>query len=271
MDAAKPLVSVIMSVHNGEQWLGQAIESIVHQTYSNWEFIIIDDASGNAAQEILQQYAKKDTRIKITRTDTQQGLTRNLNIAIDQCRGEFIARMDADDISLPQRLEKQVVFLQQYTNAAMVAGFIQLINEQGEVTGEWADDRKASSSTTIRQLLPWRNCIAHPSVLIRADVLKKYRYSETQLHSQDWDLWLRMTADKQVIEKINEVLLQYRVHTKSVTSATNRGSAFGKKQQTYRAYLEGRQWNGFNFKVRLASWFNGIKLFLSRIKRSISS
>lgn len=272
MDAANPLVSVIMSVHNGEQWLGQAIESIIHQTYSNWEFIIIDDASGNAAQQVLQQYAKADTRIKLTRKDTQQGLTRNLNTAINQCQGEYIARMDADDVSHPQRLEKQVAFLQSHPEVAMVASFIEMTDQYGNAIKAWADDRKAYSAAIIRRILPWRNCIAHPSVMIRTSVLRRYRYNEIQLNTEDWDLWLRMAAGGEVIEKINEVLLFYRVHPKSVTSTSNRHrSALNKMQQNYRNYLKGSKWNGFNFKVRLASWFNGIKLFLSRIKRSISS
>src|SRR5690242_12850241 len=113
MDAATPLVSVIMSVYNSEQWLKLAIDSIIQQTYPNWELIIIDDASNEAARQILQTYAS-DPRIIIHHRNTNHGLIKNLNLGIDLSKGDFIARMDADDISEPDRLAKQVAYLQQH-------------------------------------------------------------------------------------------------------------------------------------------------------------
>lgn len=269
MDAATPLVSIIMSVYNGEQWLDEAIDSIVQQTYTNWEFIIIDDASAKPAQDILHKY-RADPRFHIERNETQKGLTKNLNTAIARCRGSFIARMDADDKSLPRRLEKQAAYLQQHPAVAVVAGFVEWIDATGTPCGTWTDDRRANNAAAIRQLLPERNCIAHPSVMIRANVLRQYRYNEVHTHSQDWDLWLRLCADDKLIEKINEPLLLYRVHTGSVTSLSVKKSAFAKKNEFYRRYLagiSGNHMNAFNRRVRRRSRFNRIKLFLSRIKR----
>lgn len=274
MDAATPLVSLIMSVHNGEQWLDEAIRSIVQQTYTNWEFIIIDDASERPAREILDRY-RNDARIKIERTETRQGLTKNLNTALSRCKGHFIARMDADDISLPHRLEKQVAYLQQHPATAAVAGFIELIDEAGNITGVWADDRRATDRYTIRHMLPAKNCLAHPSVMMPADVLRTYRYNEVQIHSQDWDLWLRLEADDKVIEKINETLVLYRIHSSSVTHISNKRSAFLKKHEFYSRYLSGvkekNHMNAFNRNVRRHFLLNRIKLFLSRIKRTVTS
>ncbi|HEX7905088.1 MAG TPA: glycosyltransferase [Chitinophagaceae bacterium] len=270
MDAAAPLVSVIMSVHNGEQWLNEAIESIIRQTYTHWEFIIVDDASNKATQDLLNHY-RIDSRIKIIRVDSKQGLTKNLNTAIHLCNGEFIARMDADDISMHDRLEKQVAWLQVNPHVSVIASFIDIMDEKGKVVSVWPDDRKAITWQQIRVMLPWKNCIAHPSVMIRKKVLEQYRYNESQVHSQDWDLWLRLAAEGKIIEKIAIPLLLYRIHPASITSTSNRRSVFSKQHEFYQRYLKHSAFSRFNTKVRLGFIFNSIKLFLSRIKRKFIS
>src|SRR5262245_20664754 len=123
MDGTTPLVSVIMSVYNGEQWLSQAIDSIVNQTYSNCEFIIIDDASNEATKNILKRY-EIDKRFKMVHQESKRGLTKNLNTAIDISNGDLIARMDADDISLPNRFQKQVDYLNKHPQTSVISGFI---------------------------------------------------------------------------------------------------------------------------------------------------
>jgi glycosyltransferase involved in cell wall biosynthesis len=274
MDAKKPLVSVIMSVYNGEAWLDDAIQSIIRQTYDNWEFIIIDDASNETSQQILNKY-KNDPRIRIIRQSQRNGLTKNLNMAAGLVKGGLIARMDADDISLSDRFKKQVEYLQQHPATSLVACFIEFIDEKGIPKGVWKDDRERISNEQIRSLLPWRSCIAHPTVMFRKKLLEEFKYNETQTHSQDWDLWLRLADHGKVMEKIPERLLLYRVHDKSTTSLSNRGFALRKMQQTYRAYLQsidkGRKFSPFNRRVWIAFLFNSVKLFLSRIKRAFSS
>ena len=109
------LISVIMSVYNGEKYLVQAIDSILNQTYQNFEFIIIDDCSTDNSSHILQEYAQKDSRIKIIKKEKNigiKGFIKNLNLGISLAKGKYIARMDADDISLPERFQKQVDFLE---------------------------------------------------------------------------------------------------------------------------------------------------------------
>ena len=274
MDAAKPLVSVIMSVYNGEAWLDDAIQSIISQTYTNREFVIIDDASNEATQQILSKY-KSDPQFKIVRQAKQNGLTRNLNIAIGLCNGDLIARMDADDICLPDRFQKQVDWLQQYPETDTVAGFVEFIDEKGNPKGIWKDDRERITNKQIESLLPWRSCIAHPTVMFRKEILREFKYNEAQTHSQDWDMWLRLADHGKIIEKIPEPLLLYRVHDKSTTSLSNKGSALKKMQQTYRCYLQsiasGRRFSPFNRKVQFAFLINSVKLFLSRIKRIFTS
>lgn len=270
MDAATPLVSVIMSVYNSEQWLKLAIDSIIHQSYPNWELIIIDDASNESARQILQSYAS-DQRIIIHRRDRQRGLIKNLNLAIDLSKGDFIARMDADDISEPDRLAKQVAYLQQHPTVDAIASFITMINEKGDITGIWADDRKTSGYESIKTILPRTNCIAHPTVMLRTQVLRQYRYNEHQVHMEDWDLWLRLLNDGKIIEKINEPLLLYRVHSSSVTSTYLKRSAFQKKYVFYKQFLSQNKEGAIVSRIRLISRLNRVKLFLSRIKRKFTS
>ena len=270
---SEPLVSVIMSVFNGEQYLQQAIDSILSQTYSHWEFIIIDDASNPATKSILMPF-KNDLRFKIISNDTNQGLTKNLNRAIDLCEGEFIARMDGDDISLPERFSHQVIFLHQYPQTDAAFGFVELIDENGYPVGYWPDDRKANTYHKIKQRLPFSNCMAHPTVLIRKEVLQNYKYNEEQIHSQDWDLWLRMVSERRIIDKINNTVLLYRIHNNSVTKISNKKSVFLKKNQAYQWYLrfvwKEKRINFFNFRVFIGFLLNKIKLGLSRIKKYFS-
>ena len=274
MDGKAPLVSVVMSVYNGSEWLKEAIESIIRQTYSNWEFIIVDDGSDQATKQILNNY-KIDPRFKIITNEQKQGLTKNLNIAIEKVKGEFIARMDADDISLPGRFRKQVDYLVDHQNTSVISGFIIFIDDKGNQTGIWEADRKNVTWAQIRSTLPWECCIAHPSVMIRAGVFKKYQYNETQVHSQDWDLWLQLAASNMIIEKITEPILHYRVHPKSITATSLKKSAFRKMDETYKNYLglvsATNKRNTFNLLVRIAFLFNRLKLFLSGIKKKFVS
>jgi glycosyltransferase involved in cell wall biosynthesis len=269
MDAATPLVSVIMSVHNGEQWLKEAIDSIVHQTYGTWEFIIIDDASNEATQNILRSYT--DSRIKIFRKEVQQGLTKNLNTAINLCKGEFIARMDGDDISLPERFEKQINYLCANESLSGCAGWVLFINERSEIIGKWEDERRYNTPAQIARVIIQKNILAHPSVMFRSEIMRQFMYNEQQTHSQDWDLWLRLSANDKKIAKLKEVILLYRIHNKSITVTSKTKSIFQKIDEVYKLYLASlsydRKKKVFNRRVKKASFINKNKLFLSRIKR----
>jgi len=268
-----PLVSIIMSVYNGEAFLQQAIDSILHQTYQHIQFIIVDDCSNEATRNILTSI--KDVRVEIIYNIANLGLTKNLNAALNYCKGKYIARMDADDISLPDRIEKQVAFLEHYNHLAGTAGWIELIDEKGNATGVWDDDRLYNSEKELEAILPQKNVIAHPTVMLRTDIIQRFRYNEDQKHSQDWDLWWRLFACGLVIRKIKEVVLQYRVHSSSVTSTQKKKSVFKKMNETYYNYIlhvlysdyGDPEWNAFRKAVRKQYKKNLLKLFLSNIKR----
>ena len=227
-----------MSVHNGEKYLREAVESILSQTFTDFEFLIIDDGSTDGSLRIIQSYG--DARIKLAQNASRLGLTRSLNRGIQLATGEYIARMDADDISLPERLERQADFLDQHPSCSVVAARVVMINEAGAEVGYWTEDRETTTAREIYEQMPKSNCVAHPSVMLRATVAAQYGYNERQQHSQDYDLWLRLCADGLVIEKLDEVLLRYRVHQNSITYLTNVIGYETKPLRTKWSYLRSR-------------------------------
>ena len=208
-----PIISVLMPVYNSELYLKEAIDSILNQTFPDFEIIIIDDGSTDSTAEIIEKIT--DPRIVLLKNKNNLGLVASLNRGIDIVRGAFIARMDGDDVSVLNRLETQLLYLLQHKDVAVVASRVQLINSEGVPGKDWETDVKTISQEEIEATMPATNCIAHPSVLIRAEVLKKYKYAEHQNHAEDWDLWLRLLTDKHRIHKIDIPLLNYRIHCKS--------------------------------------------------------
>ena len=247
-----PRITVFMPVYNGEKYLFEAIESILGQTFSYFEFLIINDGSTDHTVNIINSF--HDPRIRLVNHENNMGLIATLNEGIKLSRGELIARMDADDISIPVRLQKQMDFLNQNPAVAMVASHIVQINEDGEETGYWADDMQTNDFLNIYSTLAKTNCIAHPSVMIRKSIAEIYLYKTSQKGSEDWDLWMRMAADGLRIEKINEVLLKYRIHELSATSIIN--TAIGSQKKIIhvkRKFLQSEcshfKLNGFFFRV----------------------
>lgn len=210
-----PVISVILPAYNCEAFIHKAISSVLGQTYTDFELIIINDGSADKTESIIAFFT--DTRIVYQKNPENKGLIYTLNRAIDLSRGRYIARMDADDICLPVRLEKQKNFLDQHEKIAAVASTVDFINELGEKTGVWELDRLTVTPEQIKRKMPRENCLAHPTLMIRSDILKKLKYNTYQKNIEDYDLWLRMLNRGYLIGKINEPLLLYRVHTASVT------------------------------------------------------
>lgn len=209
-----PKVSVIMSVYNQETYLKDAIESILNQTFTDFEFIIINDGSTDKTKEIIENYQKLDSRIKII-NQKNQGLTKSLNKGIFVSQGEYIARMDADDISLPQRIEKQAIFLDSHPDVGMVGVWAELFSDNIPCITKScfvSDFEKISE-----YLVSTGNCFVHSSVMVRADIIKKLGgYDERLVKSQDYELWLRLIAVSKVAI-IPEILHRHRIATNSVS------------------------------------------------------
>lgn len=212
-----PKVSIIMSVYNGEPYLVSAIESILNQTFGDFEFIIIDDGSTDQTWSILSSYATKDPRIILIRNENNIGYTRSLNLGIKQSRGNYIARQDADDISHPDRLAKQVAFLEKNIQVGLVGTFPEFIDTSGK-TLPVSDYPFIQDNANIQKKLLDMNCIRHGSVMIRQHWLDVVGLYNVELEpSEDYDLWLRL-AEVTQLENIPESLYIYREHPNSESS-----------------------------------------------------
>lgn len=206
------LVSVIMPAYNAEKYIAEAINSILNQTFTDFELIIIDDCSIDNTVDIIKKF--KDSRIHFYQNENNLGIAKNLNRALDLAVGNYIARMDSDDISLPERLEKQVKYLEGHPNIAVVGTGI-------ECFGVCWDKRIFSvSSEQLKVDLLFSSCFAHPTVMMRADIIGKnaLHYDPYFSKMEDYDLWCRV-AEKHEIASLPEVLLKYRVHTGQVTQS----------------------------------------------------
>jgi len=215
-----PKVSVLMPVYNAGLFLREAIESIIAQTFTDFEFLIIDDCSMDNSSIIIDSY--DDPRIIKIQNLKNEGVAASLNKGIALAKGEFIARMDADDVSMPRRLEMQVSYLDTHYDVSMVSTKAVLIDHLGVEKGCWLQDQLTIDNESIRGMLPKTNCIVHPAVMIRRAVVCQYGYYTTQCNGQDYTLWLRLAADNHKIEKIDCILVKYRIHENSVTVMSNR-------------------------------------------------
>ena len=203
-----PKITVLMSVYNGEKYLKEAIDSILNQTFKDFEFLIINDGSTDKTAEILQSY--DDPRIKIVNNDKNMDLTKSLNKGLRIARGKYIARMDADDVSLPQRFKKQVDYLEENVTAGLVGTFSYTIGEGGEILNE---GKPPSENKEIKKALLKGNQFCGPSVMFREKCIDRIGFFREEFrYAQDYDLWLRI-ADKYDVANIPEPLYERRIHS----------------------------------------------------------
>jgi glycosyltransferase involved in cell wall biosynthesis len=218
-----PEISVLMPVYNAEKYLKQAIESIIEQTFNDFEFIIINDGSTDTSLSIIEGYASRDQRIKLVSRENK-GLVYTLNEGLGLSRGKYIARMDADDISFVYRFQKQYEFLQINDEYAVVGSKVELIDDEGMPLIEMIDiyEHNDIDEAHINCLLGGA-VIMHPTALIRkASILAVGGYDERFKHAEDYDLWLRL-AEIGKLHNLNEVLLSYRQHLESIGYANREG------------------------------------------------
>lgn len=203
-------VSVIMPVYNAEEYVSFAIDSILNQTFTDFEFIIINDGSTDRTRDIIKRY--KDKRIKFVNNEKNLGIVETLNLGLDLAVGEYIARMDSDDISLPDRFEKQIEYLDNHPDVGVLGtSYIQFGNNVTE--------QKLIKKTHITYMDIVLGCpVAHPSVLVRKSILDKYnlRYRPEYKHAEDYDLWSRMIKYTH-IHNLPDILLKYRCHGTNIS------------------------------------------------------
>ena len=209
-----PKISVLLPVFNGGRFLKESIESILTQTYTDFEILIIDDGSKDDSLDIINNF--NDKKIRIIQNKKNVGLIGTLNRGLHESRGEFIARMDQDDISIKDRFEKQIKFFEKNKNYDFVFGNINCFNDKTQKSYIWEIGSKVKTFSEIKSSLTISNCLAHPTVMGRSKIYKKYGYNQGLLNGEDWDLWLRLTSDKIKLGKVNDIILNYRIHDNSM-------------------------------------------------------
>ena len=201
-----PLVSVIMGAYNCEDCIAQCIDSVIAQTYSNWEFIICDDCSTDSTADVLSRYAKNDQRIIVIRNEQNSKLAASLNRCLEYARGEFVARMDADDICLPERFEKQVEFLLAHDEFAVVGSGAKILDGVAIVS-----ERIPKELPTAEDVLKG-TLFMHPTIMMRKkvyDQLGGYTVAQRTERGQDWDLWFRFCNAGYQGYNLQESLIMY--------------------------------------------------------------
>lgn len=205
----RPKVSVVMPAYNAEKYLSEAIESVLNQSFKDFEFIIIDDCSTDNTSKIALEYASKDKRIKYFRNEDNVGCTASLNNGLKHSKGEFIARMDSDDVCHKKRFEEQIKALKKYD---VVGSNIVFIDEHGKKLG----GRKYSND--VDKVIRIESPLAHPTVMFKKSLLKQSFYDERFEASQDYDLWIRLYLEGAKFFVVQKDLLLYRLHSTSTKS-----------------------------------------------------
>lgn len=206
MNKSSPEVSIIMAVNKTQPHLVSAINSILNQTFTDFEFIIV---ANNCSDELYNELAGySDSRIILHRTSIGQ-LSFNLNFALNATKSEYIFRMDADDVSHPERIEKQLLYMKKY-NLDVLGTSVNLVNANDEIIGERATPL---TNKNIRRRLPFSNPIVHPSVCYKKSVIIKNKGYLGGVVSEDYGLWLRLSRNRDInFENLSEKYLNYRVH-----------------------------------------------------------
>jgi len=214
----KTLVSILLPVYNGERFLSEAIHSVINQNIQNWELIIINDGSADSSAEIATEFSKMDERIKVFEKE-HSGVAKSLNFGLGKATGLYIARIDSDDIWLPEKLEYQVNCLNENPGLFLIGSSVIMIDEAGLPLREQKgfNNRLTLSSPTIRNRLLRNNLFCHSSVIFRYELINIVgKYHEGFKNSEDYEYWIR-AAKKISCEISGRVLVKYRVWTNAVS------------------------------------------------------
>lgn len=249
-----------MSVYNSEKYLTKAIKSILKQTFTDFEFLIINDGSTDSSRDIITSYT--DSRIRLIDNESNIGLTKSLNKGIDLAQGKYIARMDADDISMPKRFEKQIAFMEKHPNIGVCGGWCSLINEKNiRPYGLW---KTYESNDEIKSGLIFNTQFSHSTILIRKQQIDKYnlRYDENMYYAQDYAFSIDCALKKVESYNIQEILAKYRtyqrVDEKKKLGQKNTVSIYQKKYITKLFGMEQTEFESYKLLLE--------KLYLNSLK-----
>lgn len=244
-----PKISVLMSVYKEPlEWLHLSIDSILRQTYNEFEFIIVNDNPDREdAISLLHDYAEKDARIKLLFNEINIGLTKSLNKGLTVAKGYYIARMDADDISMSERLEKQIAYMDEHPEVVVLGTMVKRFGN----TSWWKPNEvKSFSDEDLKAQMLYGNCIAHPTAMIRKSVLddNNIRYDEQYRYSQDYRLWEQLVPYGN-FAKLKQALLLYRVSDQQITKKSSSSQNKLSQDISYRCQKRWLDSEGMHYSI----------------------
>jgi glycosyltransferase involved in cell wall biosynthesis len=235
-------VSVIMSVFNAAKFLDGSIQSLLNQTFTHFELLIINDNSTDNSPLIIEKYANQDTRIKVIHNSSNYGRVKSRNIGLDNSKGEYIAILDADDQALPERLEKQVIFLDNNPEIFLLGTGAYRIDENGNVIGY---HKPITNEEKVASTLTRSNCIYHSSILFRRT---KIRYREKFPLSQDYDFYLQLLRAGKKLTNLKEKLILYRISANAASwTNTAKQKLFAQKALEFHLDEKNGNYTSYNF------------------------
>ncbi|HEY1054475.1 MAG TPA: glycosyltransferase, partial [Emticicia sp.] len=214
-----PLVSVLMPVYNAERYVKEAINSILNQTFKDFELVVLNDASNDSSKEIILSLS--DSRIRYIENEQNSGLSFSRNRLLSEVKGEYIAWLDADDIAYPARLEEEYKFLVEHPDHAMIASWARLINSDGEPTGNFI--KSYIPNEYLSALLLFVNYFVQSSVMLRKSHLPEIHYRPEFPPTEDYELWVRIAA-KHPVAILPKTLVDYRIHSTNISSVQQQKS-----------------------------------------------
>lgn len=220
------IISVILPVYNAEKYVSQALESISNQTFKDFEIIAINDGSTDNSLNIMQEYAKKEPRMRIISRENR-GLVATLNEGIQQAKGKWIARMDADDISLPERFEKQLKFFEDNSDIKICGTFCRCFGNSNNIL------KYPTTSRGINEAMLFSCPLAHPTVMGDRNLFLENPYDITYEAAEDYELWARLALKSVKMANLDKVLLLYRVHTKQISYKNETQTKIAEKTAQY--------------------------------------
>lgn len=217
MSFNQPLVSIILTSYNYDKYIGQTIESVLSQSYQNWELIVSDDGSRDRSLEIIYSY--QDNRIQVLTSETNQGAGQAYNKAYALCQGKYICSLDSDDYIAPDKLEKQVAFLESHPETDILGTFIIEINAKSQIIHE---THEAWFNQDLNLNYPenwiWRNHLCHSSMMMRKELHDRVGLFNNQLiHTPDYEFWIRCFVSQCHFDILTENLTFYRSHGENIT------------------------------------------------------
>ena len=239
-----PKISVLLPVYNCEKFIVETIESVLQQTYTDFELLIIDDCSTDTTIAFIEQF--NDSRIQLIKKEKNTGYTDSLNFGVSIANGQYIARMDGDDICLPTRFEKQVAFLDANPKVILCGTAIQII-------GTYTILKHPPNHEEIKVKLCFGNSFYHPTVMGRIDIFQSYPYNKAFEPAEDYDLWTRLAFQGE-LANLEEVLLLYRVHENQVSVEKNsiqNENSYLIKKNIFAKLLSFEVVDSFEFKIFL--------------------